>query len=261
MIDGGRAGEEYVEVSSVAEVAIVTGASRGIGAATARLLGARGYRVCVNYRTEPEPARELCAEIEADGGRAIAVYADVSRADEVAEMFATVDRELGPLTALVNNAAMLGPSTRVADLDPADMERLLEVNVMGVLHCTQQAVRRMSTAHGGSGGAIVNVSSGASYVGEPGTGVHYAATKGAVTSFTIGLAQEVMGEGVRVNAVSPGPIRTAMPHPGALERGAQVVPARRAGEPEEVAEAIVWLLSPAASYVACANIRVAGGKP
>ena len=245
----------------MAEVAIVTGASRGIGAATARLLGARGYRVCVNYRTEPEPARELCAEIEAGGGRAIAVYADVSRADEVAQMFATVDRELGPLTALVNNAAMIGPSTRVADLDPADLERLLEVNVMGVLHCTQQALRRMSTAHGGAGGAIVNVSSGASYVGEPGTAVHYAATKGAVTSFTIGLAQEVMGEGVRVNAVSPGPIRTAMPHPGALERGAQVVPARRAGEPEEVAEAIVWLLSPAASYVACANIRVAGGKP
>ena len=245
----------------MAEVAIVTGASRGIGAATARLLGARGYRVCVNYRTEPEPARELCAEIEAAGGRAIAVYADVSRPDEVAQMFATVDRELGPVTALVNNAAMLGPSTRVADLDPADMERLLEVNVMGVVHCTQQALRRMSTAHGGSGGAIVNVSSGASYVGEPGTAVHYAATKGAVTSFTIGLAQEVMGEGVRVNAVSPGPIRTAMPHPDALERGAQIVPARRAGEPEEVAEAIVWLLSPAASYVACANIRVAGGKP
>ena len=245
----------------MAEVAIVTGASRGIGAATARLLGARGYRVCVNYRTEPEPARELCAEIEAGGGRAIGVYADVSRSDEVAQMFATVDRELGPLTALVNNAAMLGPSTRVADLNPADMERLLEVNVMGVVHCTQQALRRMSTAHGGSGGAIVNVSSGASYVGEPGTAVHYAATKGAVTSFTIGLAQEVMGEGVRVNAVSPGPIRTAMPHPEALERGAQIVPARRAGEPEEVAEAIVWLLSPAASYVACANIRVAGGKP
>ena len=160
------------------------------------------------------------------------MYADVGRADEVAGMFATVDREIGPVTALVNNAAMIGPSTRVADLDPADMERLLEVNVMGVVHCTQQALRRMSTAHGGNGGAIVNVSSGASYVGEPGVAVHYAATKGAVTSFTIGLAQEVMAEGVRVNAVSPGPIRTSMPHPGALERGAKVVPAGRAGEPE-----------------------------
>jgi NAD(P)-dependent dehydrogenase (short-subunit alcohol dehydrogenase family) len=245
----------------MSEVAIVTGASRGIGAATARLLAGRGYRVCVNYRTEPEAAERLCGEIEVAGGRAIAVAADVSDAAQVERLFATVDDELGPLTALVNNAAMLGPSTRVADLDPADMERLLEVNVMGVVHCTQQALRRMSTTHGGSGGAIVNVSSGASYVGEPGTAVHYAATKGAVTSFTIGLAQEVMGEGVRVNAVSPGPIRTAMPDPGALERGAQIVPARRAGEPEEVAEAIVWLLSPAASYVACANIRVAGGKP
>lgn len=243
------------------EVAVVTGASRGIGAATARLLAARGYRVCVNYRTEPERARALCAEIEAAGGRAIAVYADVSRADEVARMFAAVDRELGPVTALVNNAAMLGPSGRVADLNPADLERLLAVNVMGVVHCTQQALRRMSIANGGKGGAIVNVSSGAAYVGEPGTAVHYAVTKGALNSFTTGLAQEVMAEGVRVNAVSPGPIRTAMPGPEALERATRVVPAGRAGEPEEVAEAIVWLLSPAAGFVSCANIRVAGGKP
>lgn len=245
----------------MAEVAIVTGASRGIGAATARLLAARGYHVCVNYRTEPEQARALCAEIEAAGGHAVAVYADVSRAREVADMFATVDRDLGPLTSLVNNAAMMGPSARLVDLDPADIEHVLQVNVMGVVHCTQQALRRMSTAHGGKGGAIVNVSSGAAYIGEPGTAVHYAASKGAVNSITIGLAQEVMAEGVRVNAVSPGPIRTTMPHPGVLERGAKIVPARRAGEPEEVAETIVWLLSPAASYVACANIRVAGGKP
>lgn len=243
------------------EVAIVTGASRGIGAATARLLAARGYRVCVNYRTEPERARALCAEIEAAGGRAIAVYADVSSADDVARLFAAVDRELGTVTALVNNAAMLGPSARVADLNPADLERLLAVNVMGVVHCTQQALRRMSIVNGGKGGAIVNVSSGAAYVGEPGTAVHYAVTKGALNSFTTGLAQEVMAEGVRVNAVSPGPIRTAMPRPEALERATRVVPAGRAGEPEEVAEAIVWLLSPAAGFVSCANIRVAGGKP
>ena len=243
------------------KVAIVTGASRGIGAATACMLGSRGYHVCVNYRTDQESAQAVCAEIETSGGRAIAVYADVSRADEVEAMFGTVDRELGLLTALVNNAAMLGPSTKMVDLDPADFERLLRVNVMGVVHCTQQALHRMSTTRGGSGGAIVNVSSGAAHVGQPGTGVHYAATKGAVNSITIGLAQEVMAEGVRVNAVSPGPIRTAMPHPGDLERGAKAVPARRPGEPEEVAEAIVWLLSPGASYVACANIRVAGGKP
>ena len=243
------------------EVAIVTGASRGIGAATARLLAERGYRVCVNYRTETERARALCAEIESAGGRAVAVHADVSRADEVARMFAAVDDELGAVTALVNNAAVLGPSTRVADLDPADLERLLAVNVMGVVHCTQQALRRMSTARGGRGGAIVNVSSGAAYVGEPGTAVHYATTKGALNSFTIGLAQEAMADGVRVNAVSPGPIRTAMPSADVLERAVRVVPAGRAGEPAEVAQAIVWLLSPEASFVACANIRVAGGKP
>ena len=249
------------EVGGVDEVAIVTGASRGIGAATARLLAERGYGVCVNYRTEPERARALCAEIEAAGGRAVAVYADVSRADEVARMFAAVDDALGTITALVNNAAMLGPSTRVADLDPADLERLLAVNVMGVVHCTQQALRRMSTARGGRGGAIVNVSSGAAYVGEPGRAVHYATTKGALNSFTIGLSQEAMAEGVRVNAVSPGPIRTAMPSAEVLERAVRVVPAGRAGEPDEVAKAIVWLLSPEASFVACANIRVAGGKP
>lgn len=249
------------EVLIVIEVAIVTGASRGIGASTARLLSARGYRVAVNYRTEPEAASDLCAKINAAGGHAIAVYADVSSADEVALMFSAVDEELGPVTALVNNAAFLGPSTRVENLNIADLERLFAVNVMGVVHCTQQALRRMSRRRGGSGGAIVNISSGAAHVGEPGRGVHYAATKGAVNSFTIGLAQEVMAEGVRVNAVSPGPTNTAMPHPEALERGACSIPAGRVGEPEEVAEAIVWLLSPEARFVSCANIRVAGGKP
>jgi len=243
------------------QVAIVTGASRGIGASTARLLAAGGYRVAVNYRTEREAARNLCAEIEVNGGRSIAVKADVSKADQVVRMFEIVDKELGPITALVNNAASIGPSTRVAELDLAELERLIAVNVIGVVHCTQQALRRMSKTYGGAGGAIVNVSSGSAYVGEPGSGVHYATTKGAVNSFTIGLAQEVMAEGVRVNAVSPGPTNTAMPHPGALERGAQVLPAGRVGEPEEVAEAIVWLLSPAASFVSCANIRIAGGKP
>ena len=245
----------------MSEVAIVTGASRGIGAATARLLAARGYRVCVNYRTEPEAAEELCREIEAGGGRAIAVAADVSAATQVQRLFATVDRELGPLTALVNNAASIGSRTRVEDLELRDLQRLLAVNVVGVVLCTQQALRRMSTAAGGRGGAIVNVSSGAAYVGGAGTGVHYAATKGAVNSFTIGVAQEVMADGIRVNAVSPGLTNTAMPHQIDVARGVAAIPAGRAAEPEEVAEAIVWLLSPQARFVSAANIRVAGGRP
>ncbi len=245
----------------MSEVAIVTGASRGIGAATARLLAARGYRVCVNYRTEPEAAERLCAEIEAAGGRAVAVAADVSDAAQVERLFATVDDELGPLTALVNNAAAMGPSTRVAELELHDLQRVLAVNVVGVVLCTQQALRRMSTAAGGRGGAIVNVSSGAAYIGGPGASVHYAVTKGAVNSFTIGVAQEVMAEGIRVNAVSPGLTDTAMVQGADLARHLAAIPAGRAAEPEEVAEAIVWLLSPQARFVAAANIRVAGGRP
>ena len=245
----------------MSEVAIVTGASRGIGAATARLLAARGYRVCVNYRTEPESAERLCAEIEAAGGRAVAVAADVSDAVQVERLFATVDDELGPLTALVNNAAAMGPSTRVAELELHDLQRVLAVNVVGVVLCTQQALRRMSTAAGGRGGAIVNVSSGAAYIGGPGASVHYAVTKGAVNSFTVGVAQEVMAEGIRVNAVSPGLTDTAMVQGTDLARHLAAIPAGRAAEPEEVAEAIVWLLSPQARFVAAANIRVAGGRP
>ena len=245
----------------MSEVAIVTGASRGIGAATARLLAGRGYRVCVNYRTEPEAAERLCAEIEATGGKAVAVAADVSEATQVERLFATVDDELGPLTALVNNAASIGPSTRVAELELGDLQRVLAVNVVGVVLCTQQALRRMSTAVGGRGGAIVNVSSGAAYVGGPGASVHYAATKGAVNSFTIGVAQEVMAEGIRVNAVSPGLTDTAMVRGSDFSQHVAAIPAGRPAEPEEVAEAIVWLLSPQARFVAAANIRVAGGRP
>ena len=245
----------------MSEVAIVTGASRGIGAATARLLGQRGYRVCVNYRTEPEAAQRVCAQIEAGGGRAIAVAADVSDAGQVEQMFAAVDRDLGQVTALVNNAGSLGPTTHVADLALHDLQRVLAVNVVGVVLCTQQALRRMSTAAGGGGGAIVNVSSGAAYLGGPGASVHYAVTKGAVNSFTIGVAQEVMADGVRVNAVSPGLTDTAMVRHTDMASAAAAIPAGRVAQPEEVAEAIVWLLSPQARFVAGANIRVAGGRP
>lgn len=243
-------------------VAVVTGGSRGIGAATARLLGRRGYAVCVNYRTEAEAAARVVADVEAAGGRAIAVQGDVARDDDVARLFETVDRDLGRLEALVNNAGIIGPRCRVEALSRADLERVLAVNVVGLVRCAQAAVARMSTRRGGGGGAIVNVSSGSAYIGAAGDAVHYAVSKGAVNSFTIGLSQEVAGEGIRVCAVSPGLTRTDMPDPAALESAPRgVIPMGRVGEPEEIAEAIAWLLSDAASYVAGANLRVAGGRP
>ena len=172
-----------------------------------------------------------------------------------------IDAELGTLALLVNNAAIMGPRVRVEELRAEDIEGVLKVNVLGLMLCAQHAVRRMSTRHGGAGGAIVNISSGAAHYGNPGMGVQYAMTKGAVNSFTVGLSQEVAGEGIRVNAVSPGPIHTDMPTEEALQRAASVVPMGRAGEPEEVAEAILWLASESAGFVAGANLRVAGGRP
>ena len=242
-------------------IVIVTGASRGIGAAVACLLGESGYDVCVNYRHDVKAAEEVVAKIEASGGRAIAVAADVSQAVDVERLFETVDDRLGPLDALVNNAGIVGPRSRVADLPLHDLEHVLAVNVTGLIHCSQCAVRRMSTAFGGRGGAIVNISSGSAYIGNAGNAVHYAVSKGAVNSFTIGLSQEVGGEGIRVNAVSPGLTRTEMPEPDVLERAGAIIPMGRIGEPEEVAQAVAWLLSDAAGYVAGANIRVAGGRP
>ncbi len=242
-------------------VAIVTGASRGIGAAVARMLGTRGYRVCVNYRSERDAAERVAAEIVEAGGEAIVVQGDVSDRDAVRRLFETVDERLGPVTALVNNAGIHGPRTRVDDLALDDLEAVLAVNVVGLVACSQEAVRRMSTRHGGGGGAIVNISSGAAHIGSPGDGVQYALSKGAVNSFTIGLSQEVAGEGIRVNAVSPGLTRTDMPDPAALDRGPSVIPMGRVGEAEEIAEAVLWLLSDQASFVAGANMRVAGGRP
>lgn len=242
-------------------VCVVTGASRGIGAAVARLLGANGYRVCVNYRSDREAAEAVAAEIAASGGEALTVQADVADADDVRRMFETVDERLGTLDALVNNAGIHGPRGRVDELTLDDLERVLAVNVVGLVACSQEAVRRMSTRHGGSGGAIVNISSGSAYIGSAGDGVQYALSKGAVNSFTIGLSQEVAGEGIRVNAVSPGLTRTDMPRPAALERGPDIIPMGRVGEVAEIAEAVAWLLSEKASFVAGANIRVAGGRP
>ena len=243
------------------EVAVVTGASRGIGAAVARLLGSHGYRVCVNYRAGREAADAVAADIVQAGGEALAVQADVADRDAVRRLFETVDDQLGPLTALVNNAGIHGPRGRVDALGLDALEEVLAVNVVGLVACSQEAVRRMSTRYKGSGGAIVNISSGAAYIGGAGDGVQYAVSKGAVNSFTIGLSQEVAGEGIRVNAVSPGLTRTDMPDPAALERGPSIIPMGRVGDAEEIAEAVLWLLSDRASFVAGANIRVAGGRP
>jgi len=244
-------------------VMIVTGGGRGIGAATARLAGARGYAVCVNYRHDCGSAESVVREIEAMGGPAMAFQADVAEEGEVERMFEEVDRRLGRVTALVNNAGVLEPQMRVEAMSAARLNRVLAVNVTGAFLCAREAVRRMSTRHGGSGGAIVNVSSAAARLGSPGEYVDYAASKGAVDTLTIGLAKEVAAEGIRVNAVRPAFIYTDIHasggEPGRVDRIAPAIPMRRGGTPEEVAEAVLWLLSDAASYVTGSFIDLAGG--
>ena len=244
-------------------VVLITGASRGIGAATARLAAARGQAVCVNHSRSAAAAEALVAAIRDGGGRAIAVAADVSREDDVARLFARVDDELGALTVLVNNAGVLEPQMRVEQMTAARLHRVLAVNVVGAFLCAREAVRRMSTRHGGRGGAIVNVSSAAARLGSAGEYVDYAACKGAVDTMTIGLAREVAGEGIRVNAVRPAFIRTDIHasggEPGRVDRVAPTVPMRRGGEADEVAHAILWLASGEASYTTGAFIEVTGG--
>jgi NAD(P)-dependent dehydrogenase (short-subunit alcohol dehydrogenase family) len=246
------------------EVLLITGAARGIGAATARLAAARGYAVCVNYLRDKTAADTLVAEIEAAGGRALAVQGDVASEVEVERLFKILDHEIGPLTALVNNAGLTGLISRLDEAEGETLRRVIEVNVLGVFYCTRAAVRRMSTRHGGAGGAIVNLSSGAATLGSPGEYVWYAASKGAVDSFTLGLAKEIAGEGIRVNAVAPGMVATeihaASGDAGRLDRIGRSVPIGRYAEPEEIAEAALWLLSPAASYVTGAILRAAGGR-
>jgi len=243
---------------------IVTGGGRGIGAATARLAAARGWAVCVNYRRDQDAAEGVVRGIEAEGGRAVAVRADVSVEDDVVRLFEAAVGTLGPLAGLVNNAGMVASQARVEAMEAARVRQMLAVNVVGPFLCAREAVRRMSTRHGGAGGVIVNVSSAASRLGSPNEYVDYAASKGALDTMTLGLAREVADEGIRVNAVRPGliltDIRAAGGEPGRPERLAPTIPMRRPGLPGEVAAAIVWLLSGEASFTTGALVDVSGGR-
>lgn len=243
---------------------MVTGAGRGIGAATARLAGQRGYAVCVNYRDNRAAADSVAKLIVEAGGTAIAVKADVSIESEVVELFRTVDDSLGPVTGLVNNAGIAECQTRVENMDAARLNRVFAVNVTGSFLCAREAVRRMSTKRGGVGGAIVNVSSVAARLGSPDEYVDYAAAKAAIDTFTVGLAKEIAHEGIRVNAVRPGVIYTdihaSSGEPNRVERVKEFVPMKRGGQPEEVARAILWLLSDEASYCTGAILDVSGGR-
>ena len=241
-------------------VLVVTGGSRGIGAATARLAATHGWDVAVNYHKREDRAQEVVNDVRAAGRRAIAVSGDVGREADVVRLFATVDRELGSVTGLVNNAGTISAYGLVEDLPAAALARDIEVNVSAVILCAKEALSRMCRRHGGAGGSIVNISSRAAAMGMPREYVHYAATKGAIASFTIGLAKEVADQGVRVNSVSPGLIDTEIQPPERFQRLGPTVPIGRAGQPVEVAEAVVWLLSDAASYVTGADILVSGGR-
>ncbi len=246
------------------KVLLVTGGSRGIGAATARLAARQGWAVAVNYRGNSLAADEVVREIRAAGGSAITVQADVADEAQVLRMFEKVDAKLGRLNGLVNNAGVVDVSARVDEMSLARWRRMFDINVIGSLLCAREAVRRMSTRHGGEGGAIVNISSAAARLGSPGQYVDYAAAKGAIDAFTIGLAKEVAGEGIRVNAVRPGLIETEIHASGGLPNRVKdlqhQVPMQRGGTAEEVAQAIVWLLSDAASYTTMSLIDVSGGR-
>ena len=250
--------------SAAARTALVTGGSRGIGAATALLAAQHGWAVAVNYTSDAAAANAVVARIVERGGRALALQADVSDDAAVIAMFERIDRELPPLDSLVNNAGVVDMAARVEQFTPARLQRMFAINVFGTFYCAREAVRRMSTRHGGRGGTIVNLSSAAARIGAPGQYVDYAAAKGAIDVFTIGLAKEVAPEGIRVNAVRPGIIATDIHASGGVpDRVAQMaplVPMQRAGSADEVAQAILWLMSDASSYTTGAVIDSTGGR-
>jgi NAD(P)-dependent dehydrogenase (short-subunit alcohol dehydrogenase family) len=246
------------------KVLLVTGGSRGIGAATALLAAQQGWSVAVNYTANSLAADEVVRQIRASGGHAISIQADVANEAQVLRMFEHIDAKMGRLQGLVNNAGVVDMTARVDEMSVARWKRMFDINVIGSLICAREAVRRMSTRHGGEGGSIVNVSSAAARLGAPGQYVDYAAAKGAIDAFTIGLAKEVAAEGIRVNAVRPGLIETDIHASGGLPNRVKdlqhLVPAQRGGSAEEVAEAIVWLLSDSASYTTMSFLDVSGGR-
>lgn len=248
----------------MSKVLLVTGASRGIGAATAKLAGERGYDVCVNYASNEAQAEEVAEHIRAQGQRAVTVQADVGTEADIVRLFKAVDDELGPLDAFFNNAGVIDLSARVDEMTEASLERIMRINVTGSVLCAREAVRRMSTKHGGKGGAIVNMSSAAARLGGANGLIHYATSKGAIDTFTKGLAEEVGAEGIRVNAVRPGIIETDIHDdtgvPGRVEKLGPTVPMKRSGTAEEVGEVVLWLLSDAASYVTGTFVDVSGGR-
>ena len=246
------------------KVMLVTGGSRGIGAATVRLGAKRGYAVAINYQKRADVAQNLMDEINEGGGEAIIIQANVSIESEIIEMFNQVDQQLGTLTAFVNNAGIIQPPKPLVEMTRERLQELFDVNILGAVLCAREAVKRMSTRLGGSGGAIVNLSSAAAKMGGHNSFLDYAASKGAIDTFTHGLGQEVANEGIRVNGIRPGLIYTdihaSLGDPDRVKKLENVVPMKRGGLPEEVAEAIMWLLSPEASYVTASTLDVGGGR-